>query len=273
MASSRKMNRYSSLLEYVFKNNYLQGSTEVPFTKDEFEQAAIDLDIQLPKNVPDLIYSFRYRTELPEYISSRAPKNRHWIIRGTGRAKYKFSAVSSAARVVPSEHLVKIKIPDSTPEFIKARALGDEQALLALVRYNRLIDLFLGITAHSLQNHLRTTVTGIGQVEVDEVYLAVDSRGAQYVIPVQAKGGTDQIGIVQIEQDLGMCAEKFPDLSPRPVAAQFMDHQVIALFELGLQDDEVVVLRERHYTLVPYSDISSSERELYARGSLSMPIS
>ena len=90
------------------------------------------------------------------------------------------------------------KVPDSTPELIRARALGDEQALLALVRYNRLIDLFLGASAHSLQNHLRTTVKGIGQVEVDEVYLAVDRYGAQYVIPVQAKGGNDQIGIVQI---------------------------------------------------------------------------
>src|SRR5271157_4057421 len=33
----------------------------------------------------------------------------------------------------------------------------DEQALLAKVRYTRLIDTFLGITAYSLQNHLRTT--------------------------------------------------------------------------------------------------------------------
>lgn len=265
MAKKRKPNRYATLLEYVFKKNYTHGSANVPFTKDEFEQAAIDLDVELPKNVPDLIYSFRYRTDLPEYISTRAPENRHWIIRGTGRAQYKFSAVSSAARVVPSEHLVKIKIPDSTPEFIKARALGDEQALLALVRYNRLIDLFLGLTANSLQNHLRTTVRGIGQVEVDEVYLAVDSGGTQYVIPVQAKGGTDQIGIVQIEQDLGMCAEKFADLIPRPVAAQFMDNEIIALFELGLQDEEIVVLRERHYKLVPYTNISELERTLYAR--------
>ena len=46
----------------------------------------------------------------------------------------------------------------------------NEQELLAIVRYNRLIDIFLGITCYSLQNHLQTTITGIGQVETNEIY-------------------------------------------------------------------------------------------------------
>lgn len=268
MPRARKPTRYAALLEYVFLANYVEGATEVTFTKDEFEAAAEELEIVLPKNVPDLIYSFRYRTDLPPNIEYLAPEDRHWIIRGTGRARYKFSAVSAAARVLPSERLMVTKIPDSTPEMIRARALGDEQALLALVRYNRLIDVFLGVSAHSLQNHLRTTVKGIGQVEVDEVYLAIDRHGVQYVVPVQAKGGNDQIGIVQVEQDLGMCSEKFHDLVARPVAAQFMDHGVIALFELGLQDDEIVVVRENHFKLVPYEEISAEDRAVYASSPL-----
>lgn len=269
MANKPKADRYSSLLEHVFLEHYKLGDTEVLFTKDEFEAAALRLDIVLPKNVPDVIYTFRYRADMPSGIEALAPSDRHWIIRGMGRGQYKFSAVTAAARVVPSERLILTKIPDSTPELIRAKALGDEQSLLALVRYNRLIDVFLGVSAHSLQNHLRTTVKGIGQVEVDEVYLAVDRHGVQYVIPVQAKGGNDQIGVVQIEQDLGMCAEKFADMVARPVAAQFMGDGVIALFELGLQDDEIVVVRENHFKLVPYRDITPEERELYARQALS----
>jgi hypothetical protein len=31
---------------------------------------------------------------------------------------------------------------------------------------NRIIDIFTGVTCYSLQNHLRTTLTDIGQVEV-----------------------------------------------------------------------------------------------------------
>lgn len=74
-------------------------------------------------------------------------------------------------------------------------AFSDEQAVLARVRYNRLIDVFLGIACYSLQNHLRTSVRGMGQVETDELYVGVDKRGVQYVIPVQAKSGTNNIRV------------------------------------------------------------------------------
>jgi len=37
----------------------------------------------------------------------------------------------------------------------------------------------------------------------------------------------------------------------RAIAAQFMDAQIVALFELTLQDDEVKVVEERHCRLVP----------------------
>lgn len=82
--------------------------------------------------------------------------------------------------------MLPIKVPNATPEILLANAFDDEQALLAKVRYNRLIDLFLGITAHSLQNHLRTTVKGIGQIEIAELYVGLDRRGRQFIVPVQA---------------------------------------------------------------------------------------
>ena len=139
-------------------------------------------------------------------------------------------------RIVPNRELATIEIPDSTPEIVGAYALNDEQALLARLRYNRLIDVFLGVTAYSLQNHLRTSVVNIGQIEIDEVYVGIDRHGAQYVIPVQAKGGKDQLSVVQTKQDLAFCAEKFPDLICRSVSAQFMDDERMALFELTVQD-------------------------------------
>jgi len=98
-------------------------------------------------------------------------------------------------------------------------ALGDEQALLARVRYNRLIDIFLGITCYSLQNHLRTSVPDIGQVETDELYVGIDARGCQYVIPVQAKGGSDTLNIVQIEQDMALCEARLCAVTRRHFSA------------------------------------------------------
>ena len=109
--------------------------------------------------------------------------------------------------------LAETKLPDATPGIIEKFALNDEQAILAKIRYNRLIDIFTGITCYSLQSHLRTNVPSLGQVETDEIYIGLDKRGAQYVFPVQAKGPREKLGIVQIDQDFELCATKFPELN------------------------------------------------------------
>ncbi|HCY55002.1 MAG TPA: endonuclease, partial [Oceanicaulis sp.] len=166
-------------------------------------------------------------------------------------------------RIVPRPELVKIDIPDATPEMIRAYALDDEQALLAIVRYNRLIDIFLGLTTYSLQNHLRTTVKDIGQIEIDELYIGLDKRGCHYVIPVQAKSGKDQIGVVQTTQDVRFVEEKFPGLRCRAIAAQFMLDGIVALFELTLAGDEIKVVDERHYRLVPASSLDQDALRNY----------
>lgn len=247
---ARSPNRYGALIEKIFFDRYSDGATELEFARTDIEDAAEVLDIKLPKNLGDVLYSFRFRAALPERVVETQPEGMEWVIELAGRAVYKFR-LFKINRVLPREDLVTINIPDATPELIRAYALDDEQALLAIVRYNRLIDTFLSLTTYSLQNHLRTTVKGIGQIEIDELYVGLDKRGCHYVIPVQAKGGKDQIGIVQTSQDIRFVEEKFPGMRCRAIAAQFMEAQVVALFELTLQDDEVKVVEERHYRLVP----------------------
>ncbi len=166
-------------------------------------------------------------------------------------------------RISPNFDLVTIKIPDSTPEIVSQYALSDEQALLAKVRYNRLIDIFLGLTTYSLQNHLRTTVAGIGQIEIDEIYVGVSQYGCHYVIPVQAKGGSDQLSVVQTRQDIRCCVEKFPNIICRAISTQFMADDLIALFELTIQDDEIRLVQERHYKLVSSDQISATDLQQY----------
>jgi hypothetical protein len=168
------------------------------------------------------------------------------------------------SRIIPNAELLAIKIPDATPEIITANALSDEQALLSKVRYNRLIDIFLGITTYSLQSHLRTTVPKMGQIEIDEVYVGVNRNGQQFVVPVQAKGGNDRLGTIQTAQDVACCREKFSTLTCRPVAAQFMADDIIALFELVMRGDEVKIAEERHYQLVPADFIQPEDLKSYA---------
>jgi hypothetical protein len=106
-------------------------------------------------------------------------------------------------------------------------------------------------------------VAGIGQVETDEIYIGVDKRGAHYILSVQAKGGTDKIGIVQIEQDIALCAAKFPDLICRPIAAQFMDDDLIALFEFEETERGIGISSEKHYRLVSPDELSPEDLGQY----------
>lgn len=254
---------YGQILARVFASHYVPGATSLAWRREEINEAASALGVPLPKNPGDVVYAFRYRRPLPEPISATAPPGRQWVLRGAGRSRYSFDLVSHPVRITPNPLLSTTKIPDATPQIISASALGDEQALLAVTRYNRLVDVFLGLTTYSLQSHLRTTAPGIGQVEIDEVYVALDSRGRQYVVPVQAKGGRDEIGVTQVEQDLAVCASKWPTMIARPVAIQFIDDTTVAMFELEQCDGEVRLRSEAHYLLVPAEEINETDLERY----------
>ncbi len=265
-------NAYSRILEAIFTQRFRPGLERVDFERREIESVAARLGIPLPKNLGDVIYSFRYRQRLPERIRLAAPPGKSWIIRPAGRSKYSFVA-AAAAQIKPNPSLASTRIPDATPGIIEMYRLGDEQALLARLRYNRLIDIFTGITCYALQSHLRTTVDGLGQVETDELYVGLDRRGVHYVFPVQAKRGDDNISIVQIEQDLAMCSAKFPDLVCIPIAACAIKDGLIALFafERSPTDGDsgtVAVTVEKHYLLLPPEEISPDELRSYSKNRL-----
>lgn len=255
-------NRYSVIIEDIFKQKYQKGDTDVSFERDDLVRAANKLRIPLPKNLGDIVYSFRYRAMLPESITGLAPEGLEWVIRPTGQSKYKFS-LTAMSRITPNLLLAETKIPDATPGIIEKYAFNDEQSLLAKLRYNRLIDIFTGITCYSLQNHLRTTVPGIGQVETDEVYVGIDKFGAQYIIPVQAKSGADKLGIVQIEQDFALCSAKFPMLVCRPIAAQIIEDNLLALFSFEMNASGVVIVDEKHYRLVSNDQMTDEDLANY----------
>ncbi|CAO4194266.1 endonuclease [Methylorubrum extorquens] len=245
-------NRYKLLVEKIFFDGFEEGTTRFEFPRTAIEEAAAQLGIVLPKNQGDVIYAIRYRIPMPDSVLATQPLGMEWIIEGAGRARYAFKLVRYN-RVLPREDLVTIGVPDATPELIRLYAQDDEQALLAIVRYNRLIDTFLGLTTYSLQNHLRTTVKGVGQIEIDELYFGIDRHGSHYAIPVQAKGGTDQISVVQTRQDIAWVEQRYPGMRCRAVSAQFMSDERVAMFELTVQDDTVRVVDERHYKLLPAS--------------------
>ncbi len=262
MSKLSRQKIYSALITEVFKQHYQPGVNQFEFTRSELAQVGLSLGVD-PKNLGDVIYSYRFRRPLPEEIRKTEPQGLQWIIELAGSAIYRFR-LEKMNRIIPTSSLIQIKIPDSTPEIIAKYSSGDEQALLTKIRYNRLIDIFLGITAYSLQNHLRTTVKGIGQIEIDELYVGLDRNGKQFIIPVQAKSGSDQISIVQTKQDLAYCAEKFPELICRTISSQFISTNLIVMFELVLNEGEIRVAQERQYKLVLASQISLEDLRMYS---------
>ena len=261
---------YSQIIRAIFNRHYRRGVTDFTFGRDEVEKVCAEFGIKKPKNIGDVVYSFRYRRPLPSEILSTQPADRGWLILGAGDAQYRFR-LNKLTHIEPTRGLTVRKIPDATPEIISQYALSDEQALLARVRYNRLIDIFLGITAASLQNHLRTKVDNYGQIEIDELYVGLDTCAAQYIVPVQAKGGKDKLGVIQTIQDMVFCktTPRYQNCIPRPVSCQFIpgeaktDEPTIAMFELDFDGDEVTIRQERHYKLVRARDITSADLEKY----------
>ena len=228
------MSKYEQVIEWVFQKNYRPGDVRVAFTRDELVEAHDKLGLPRTKNIGDIPYTFRFRSELPASIVAAAPRGAEWIIVGTGIAEYQFQ-LSMPGKIIPTLHYYPIKIPDATPEIVRQYATGtDEQAILTRVRYNRLVDVFTGLTCYSIQNHLRTTVTNIGQVEVDEIYVGLNKRGTHFVLPCQAKSKGDRFGIVQVLQDFALCADRYPYAACRPIALQFVADSHVAV--LGCVD-------------------------------------
>lgn len=254
------MSKYEQIIEWVFKENYQRDSVRVSFSRQELALASEELGFERIRNLGDIPYSFRFRRELPKSILSTAPDGTEWIIVGAGVAEYQFR-LAAPGKIQPTAHFKPISVPDATPEIIRYYASGtDEQALLTRCRYNRLIDIFTGITCYSIQNHLRTTVSGIGQVEIDEIYVGINKHGTHFVFPCQAKSPGDKFGIAQVLQDLALCQERYPNAICKPIALQFLDDNSVAILELTVFEEEDIlklnIVDEKHYRLVPRSQIS-----------------
>ncbi len=112
---------------------------------------------------------------------------------------------------------------------------------------------------------MRTKISNYGQIEIDELYVGIDARGAQYIVPVQAKGGTDTLGVIQTIQDTIFCEtqDRYKHCVARPVSTQFMADDTIAMFELHFDGDEVSIVREKHYRLVESKNIGEKDLATY----------
>jgi hypothetical protein len=70
MASSSS---YEQIIEWLFRKGYKKGATEVPVEREDILLAIKKLNLERPKNLGDVIYSYRYRKALPKSVTDTAP--------------------------------------------------------------------------------------------------------------------------------------------------------------------------------------------------------
>jgi len=256
--------RYVKTIETLFKSKYKAGMKRVPFQRKDFLEVAKELGFENIKNLGDIVYAFRYRRAMPKLISETAPEGYGWALLGTGDATYEFRLVAPP-RLTASKHKTEIKIPDATPEIFKQYTAGmDEQALLTKVRYNRIIDIFTGLTCYSLQNHYRTKIESIGQIEIDEIYVGISKNGAHYIMPCQAKSPNEKFGFAQVYQDLALCQQKYPHAICKPIGLQFKNENVVAVIQIKIEEEpdetfQMTVSEEKHYRLVSANSVHGTD--------------
>jgi len=183
------------------------------------------------------------------------------MIEGRGKGLYAFVKLIESPLLTIQDDLVTICLPDATPEIVLHYAGGDEQGVLAKLRYNRLLDIFLGITCYHLQGHWRTTVKKKGQVETDDLYVGLNTEGQQFVVPIEAKSSKDRLNKTQIVHLVNFAVERYPKLILRPVGIQEMADGSLVLIEFtpGDHPDRIKIKHLRRYSLVQFKDIPLDE--------------
>ncbi|HFC12923.1 MAG TPA: endonuclease [Anaerolineae bacterium] len=248
------MKAYDQVILRVFEDVYQDNSDAhlLLFTKADIENVIKQLDLALStRNVPDIVYTYRSgRSPLPAKILATGS----WAIEGKGKGQYAFRRLSRSPHFdIPADIRI-IEILDSTPQIVLKYQNSDEQAMLARLRYNRLIDLFTGLTCYHLQSHFRTTVSEIGQIEIDDLYIGIDADGKGYILPLEAKidSPKDQLGVIQVTQMVRFAAENFEELIIRPIGVKAMPDGSLMFIEFTPDSDLNTIATEtyKRYLLV-----------------------
>ena len=246
-----KLNAYDKVLIAVFKKHWRTGLTEVFFSKDDLINEASRIGVRI-KNLADILYTYRSRRALPDEIKSKG----NWVIAARGSGKYAFVVVAGSSVVEISRHLKIYPIPYAVPEIVGSNLAQDEQGLLTIVRYNRLLDVFTGLACFHLQSHFRTQVPNHGQVEIDDLYVGIDKDGQGFVLPVEAKGEGESLGVDKAVALTLFARTKYRHLICRPIAVIRESANLITCVEFEPVEElsKVVVLDIRRYQLIQESE-------------------
>src|SRR6185503_7572691 len=189
---------YGPILLHIFRARWRQRASTVLFTLDDIRNAADSLALEV-RNPADLIYRMRSRTILPKEILDKG----FYILRAIGRGRYQFEKGSSTifqpldSRPTEALDITPLPVRRLLPERL---AEMDEQAVLTVASYCKLLDHFTGLQIYRLRSHVRKSVPGVGQAELDAIDVGVALRDDEMpvVFPIEAKAAPDALNRVQV---------------------------------------------------------------------------
>ena len=244
---------YTPILLSIFRRKYVEGSTSVTFTLEELRAELAAAGLQA-RNLADLVYRMKSRTILPEEITSKGFR----VLEITGRGTYALTVAESTLIDYPERGEV-IDVHDRTPHAVR-RLLADdfgntdEQGLLSVVRYNDVLSHFLRVQVFHLKGHVRRSVPNQGQVEVDDVHVAL-SGGLDdplILIPVEAKAKDDPVNRVQIAMQVKYAHHAFPGVVVRPLTVKLFDDGMVLVMEFNptIIPADLKIIKHAYYRIV-----------------------
>jgi hypothetical protein len=233
---------YVPVILKLFRDRYRPGASNVIFSLDDVRNAvesvraaASNPDKISSRNPADVVYRMRSRTKLPDEILEKG----FHILRAIGRGQYQFErAVAGIIEPPVSEPIATI---DMTPMPVRrllpeTLAEMDEQALLSVVGYCFLFDHFTGMKIYRLRSHVRKSVPGVGQAELDAIDVGIGSSDDEIpvIFPIEAKAVSDALNRVQIHNMIQYSNRYFPGLTVRPLAIKVDYQSVVHLMEFNV---------------------------------------
>ena len=250
---------YVPVILKLFRDRWRPGASTIVFSLDDVRTAVEAVrsvsdnpDTISSRNPADVIYRMRSRTRLPDEILKKG----FHVLRAVGRGRYQFEKASSGIIEVPVCEL--IPAIDQTPMPVRRLlpetiAEMDEQALLSVVGYCQLLDHFTGMKVYRLRSHVRKSVPGIGQAELDaiDVGIAASDDDTPVIFPVEAKAVADELNRVQIFNMIRYAAHYFPGLNVRPLALKVDYQSAVHLLEFNVasRPGELRIVRNASYLI------------------------
>ena len=246
---------YGPVLLAIFRRKFTSGVRRIEFTLEEIRAELRTLGLQA-RNAADVIYRMKSRTILPEEIRAAG----FHILEISSRGTYALVTGTSTLIEYPPEVDIT-DVQDRTPRAVRMLLHPDfgsidEQGLLSICRYNELLSRFLDATTFHVKSHIRKSVPGVGQAEVDDLHVEVHGSAHEplglTIVPIEAKAKDEPVNRVQVITQIKFAQYVFPTHQVRPVTVKLFDDGRILFMEFNVTNDpnELGVVRHRYFRVI-----------------------